>query len=136
MIDHFQDINRLITGIATAPSSGATPQTLDAVSLPCALTLPGPASWHGRGWKATRQYVVRVYVAAADTDAGVAFGAGIRLIDAVGETYARRPGSIGPAVMIYTEGAGLSDSGFLGVLPYAGIPYFAVEFRITVKEPD
>jgi hypothetical protein len=135
MIDAFQTINRAIPGIATAPASGATPQTLDAVSLPCALTLPGPASYQGRVWKSTRAYVVRVYVAPADHDAGVAFLAGLTLLDAVGACYRALPARVGAGVMHYAAGE-LSDAGFLATISYAGVAYFGVEFRITVQEPN
>lgn len=137
MLTAFQDINRAIPGIVSAPDPSETPQDLTALPLPAALTLPGPASWHGRVWKATRAYVVRVYVAAADTDAGAAFGLGIDLIEAVGETYHSLHSRVNEATLLYSDGGGgLSDSGFLRTIPYAGVDYYGFELTVTVKEPN
>lgn len=134
----FVKINNLIAastaGITTASTS--LPATLNAVNLPWAVVIPGPASWneHADGlYRQLRTYVIRVYVKPVAQGKGVDEGiqACLAPLNAVGRLFLTNyslDNTVDEVVQPF------EDSGILGDLEYAGVPYHGFEFRIQVKE--
>ena len=138
IISSLQTFNAAITGVTAAPQT--MPGRLDADMLPCAITLPGPATWApaglGGGRKEQRTYVVRFYVAPASDEASEvsqAFSAGFTLLEAVGVAY-RAAHTIGAGIIVVRGGDRLEDLGMLRTLPYSGQQFFGFEFRVPILE--
>lgn len=131
----FQTANAGVSGVVSAPQPEDTPAQLNADMLPCAVTLPGAATWHGSGLgggrKCRRTYACRYHVApaSADSETGAVMGDLLALLEATG-TYWRAQRTIGGAMI-----QGVEDAGALRTLGYGGSQFFGFEVRVTVEEP-
>ena len=133
VVDAFQTANASITGIVGHPAAAGMPGQLTADLLPCAITLPGAATWHhaglGGGRKCQRVYVVRYFVAAASAESGQTYNTLLGLMEAAG-LFWRAQKTVGGAMIRAVE-----DAGALRTLGYGGEQFFGFEERVTVEEP-
>lgn len=141
----FQALNLTIPGVLTAPDPDGYPAGLTATTLPCAITLPGPARYYGgpglgSARKSQRTYVLRYYLALADPNVAGPYGQALDLMEAVLTTL-RDTASVndlivreGGATVVYTATDGLGDLGFLATIPYGGNSFYGFEVHVPCLE--
>lgn len=129
IIDAFQVINSGITDVDAAPTTYPNQLIAHATT---AITLPGQCNWRaaglGGGRKAERTYLLRFYVAPADSDAGTAMTACAEILEAVGIVYRATKSVDGNPIK------SVEDSGLLRTLGYGGAQYYGFEYRVAVLE--
>lgn len=122
-----------LSGVTLAPAT--LPASISPVMLPLAITIPGEATWQrarlGAPAVQTRQYIVRVYVAAVNSGAGLdeGFTKATALLETFGDSYASsRTTGTG-----YAIDAPFTDTGHV-ILLWGENQYHGFEFRLTVRE--